>query len=164
MKRFWNWKTALMGILTAIILASISAIAFAAYCRYLRENEASSTSMTVEVNGDGEEQSENAVVLKTEGETAVLDATPTLDMLRHIYCYHYVLYKDLCDRKLSLAGQEPYFRYEDLIYPEMEKLEVPSAYQNEDVQEWKLYAQLDPTFAECFPGKHIDAFRPQQRP
>ena len=135
MKQFWNWKTALMGILTALILASISAIAFATYCQYLRKNEDSSTSMTVEVNGDGEEQSENVVVLKTEGETAVLDATPTLDMLRHIYCYHYVLYKDLCDRKLSLAGQEPYFRYEDLIYPEMEKLEVPSAYQNEDVQE-----------------------------
>ena len=139
MKRFWNWKTALMGILTALILASISAIAFAAYCQYLRAKENSSTSVSLEVSDDGSEKSQSVVVASGgDGDSVVLDATPTLDTLRYIYYYHYVLYKELCDRKLALAGQEPYLRYEDLFYPELTELEVPTAYRNEDVQGMQL--------------------------
>ena len=40
---------------------------------------------------------------------------------------------------------------------EEEALNTIRIRQNEDVQEWKLYAELDPTFAECSESTNLDA-------
>ena len=40
---------------------------------------------------------------------------------------------------------------------EEEALNAIRIRQNEDVQEWKLYAQLDPTFSECSESTNLDA-------
>ena len=43
------------------------------------------------------------------------------------------------------------------LIAEEEALNTIRIRQNEDVQEWKLYAELDPTFAECSESTNLDA-------
>jgi len=44
-----------------------------------------------------------------------------------------------------------------LLNAEEEALNTMRIRQNEDVQEWKLYAELDPTFAECSESTNLEA-------
>ncbi|MBR6478480.1 MAG: HAMP domain-containing histidine kinase [Lachnospiraceae bacterium] len=131
MKRFWNWKTALMGVMTALALSLISVLAYCGYSWYIKNHV---STMQVTVNTAGEGDGETAVVMSNaeDGEVTVkIDATPSVESIQNVFGYFYVLYKELCDTQRRREGKEPYVRYQDLIYDPVQELEVPAALQNE---------------------------------
>ena len=141
MKRFWNWKTALMGVVTALLLTLISAFSYRLYCGYVSENFNQTTVMRIQV--DGEDGGYAKVTQKNDGEDAAVtvDATPSVESIKKVYGYVYVLYKELCDNRNRRQGKEPYVRYQDLLFDPIPKLEIPSAYRNLDQAELQeLYA------------------------
>lgn len=139
MKRFWNWKTALVGILTALLLTGVATGAFHAYLRYLEKNYGSFSSVYVTSNAQGE--SEYMVVTSSDGETIETEgaATPGVEKLRELYAYHYVFFKELCDNKLAREGKEPILRYQDLLFGDVPPLNLPSDLTEEEKQEWKQH-------------------------
>ena len=132
MKRFWNWKTALAGILTALVLTGASGLAFAAYCHYLHEE--ADVTVTIETTEEAvEETSTEIVVMRTDGEQSVqLDATPSVETLKRLFGYHFVLYKELCDNQRIRDGQEPYLRYQDMVFGDLPELEFPTAFNAQE--------------------------------
>ena len=138
MKRFWNWKTALVGILTALILTGVATGAYHAYVRYLEKNYGSVSSVHVTSNSQGGE-SEYVVVTSTDGESVEMEgsATPSVEKLRELFAYHYVFFKELCDNKLAREGKEPILRYQDLLFGDVPSLNLPSDLSEAEKQEWQ---------------------------
>ena len=125
MKKFWNWKTALMGVVTALLMSVIAAVSFYFYCAYLMKN----TNATHVVVMENAQENEGSVISMTQsGEDAQIevDATPSVETLKNLYGYVYVLYKELCDNQRRREGKEPYVRYQDLIYDPVTALNLPN--------------------------------------
>ncbi|MBP5282683.1 MAG: HAMP domain-containing histidine kinase [Lachnospiraceae bacterium] len=131
MKKFWNWKTALMGLVTALFLMLVTMGAYLLYCAYVTKTMEDAQVVVSTV----EEVSENSsVVISKSGDSDVnveMDTTPSVEAIKSVYGYMYVLYKEYCDTQRRRAGKEPYVRYQDLIYDPVPTLEIPSAFQNE---------------------------------
>ncbi|MBR4733172.1 MAG: HAMP domain-containing histidine kinase [Lachnospiraceae bacterium] len=138
MKRFWNWKTALVGILTALILTGVATGAYHAYVRYLEKNYGAVSSVHVTSNSQGGE-AEYVVVTSTDGESIETEgaATPSVEKLRELFAYHYVFFKELCDNKLAREGREPTLRYQDLLFGDVPPLNLPSDLSEVEKQEWQ---------------------------
>ena len=134
MKRFWNWKTALVGMLTALLLTLVSVLAFRLYCDYVSKHFSALDFVQIQVNDENGGYAK--VVQSTDGEevSLVIDATPTVETLKNVYGYVYVLYKELCDHRNLRQGRDPFLRYQDLLYDPVPKLDVPSSYRELDLQ------------------------------
>ncbi len=138
MKRFWNWKTALVGILTALILTGVATGACHAYVRYLEKNYGSVSSVYVSSTSQNIDD-EYVIVTSADGETIEAEgaATPSIEKLREFFAYHYVFYKELCDNKLAREGKEPILRYQDLLFGDVPPLNLPSDLTEEEKQDWQ---------------------------
>lgn len=112
MKQYVNWKTALMGIVTAFLLTVLSFAAYGSYCANLDEQRGPDGSYQIDV---GESEWNGA-------------ATPSTEILKGLHAFQLVLYKELCATKLSQEGQDSYLRYQDLFFEQTPELEVPEAF------------------------------------
>ena len=128
MKQFWNWKTALTGVLTALLLAVAVTVAFFAYSHYV--GKPSLQGYSVELK-EGEDATITVNVDGQDGKT-YRSYTPSIEEIKKLFGYHYVLYKELCDNRLVRKGGEPYLQYRDLLFSDSQDLEFPSAFSEEE--------------------------------
>lgn len=116
-KKFWNWKTALAGVLTALILTGIAAGTYVLAGEYLRErSEASDSSAEIVEQFLG-----NRVALLKNGETREISMEdfPSQELLKQLYCFSFVLYRDLCATKLARQEDGAFLPYQTLYFDEL---------------------------------------------
>jgi signal transduction histidine kinase len=140
MKRFWNWKTAFVGILTALIFTAIACVAYLGFCEHLRREGDSSEYVVTQVIDEGsvdEAQGEKVVSVTETYFSEESQYTPTENVIRQLQGYHFVLYKELSDKRKAKEGKEPYLRYQDLLYGERPALEFPEELSEEERAEYQ---------------------------
>ncbi len=133
MKRFLNWKTACMGLVTSLVMTAALVVAYTIYCNYL-SLQVVDTAVEVETTSDEGEEVPAITVTNEANEMQVeIDATPSRDLLKSIFGYHFVLYKELCNNQRVREGSEPILRYRDLLYDsELPEIEFPRAFNDDE--------------------------------
>ncbi|MBQ3907070.1 MAG: HAMP domain-containing histidine kinase [Lachnospiraceae bacterium] len=131
MKKFFNGKTALAGVLTALLLTGISIFAYFTYCDYL-ENRPGSIAVTMSATIDeGTAGIDEGTMVLSSAEDASRSnfyAVPSASDIRELYGYFFVLYKELCNNQRVREGKEPYLHYEDFLFGAKTTPEIPSAF------------------------------------
>lgn len=95
MKKIISYRVILAGILTAVLLSGVAGILYGMYSNYVSVVASQST------ESDGEE-----MTLKN----------PSMDQLKRLFRFQYILYKDLFSTRLRKTGENAYIRYQDLYF------------------------------------------------
>lgn len=128
-RRFWNWRTALAGIMTALLLTGIAVGVYAMACEYLLNDLA-------HIYGSSEDVdrfvARNKVVMKN-GETREIsmEGYPSQELLKGLYGFSFVLYRDLCVTMLASQEEEAFLPYQVLYFDET-SVYSPSAYGDDE--------------------------------
>ncbi|MBQ9488696.1 MAG: HAMP domain-containing histidine kinase [Lachnospiraceae bacterium] len=153
MKRFWNWKTALVGVFTSLIFTVIAGGAYFGFCEYLWHEKKNLEYEVTQIilDEDVEEFQGEQVVSVTEANYAEDSRfAPTEDVIRQLQGYHFVLFKELSDKKMAKEGKEPHLRYQDLLYGERPALEFPEELSEEECAEYQAqYEAIVSDEREC---------------
>jgi len=149
MKKAFKWKTVLVGTIAAIIMTVVTGIIYTTYCSHLDSPiwEYVQVKMPVDSESENEEAQQVytmvTIIRDKNGEDVVqLDGNPTLEVLRRLYGFQLVLFKELSASRLARNEQNPYIRYQDLFFrerPAINSIPSLSGGQNQEKDAyWRL--------------------------
>ena len=123
-KKHWNWNTALAGIVTAFILTEIAVGAYALACEYLRnhlmyDDVVSETAEgSADRNADLIKNGDAGEIVNKISTKSFMEGYPSLELLKQLYGFSFVLYRDLCVTSLANQGEEAFLPYQALYFEE----------------------------------------------
>ena len=132
-KKHWNWNTALVGSLTAAILTGIGVGAYLLTSYHIQNY--------LRVEGtiaETEEWSSNHDSARRESEASMESVPkeyPSTELLKQLYGFSFVLYRDLCVKGSASQGEEAFLTYQTLYFEETPDFS-PSAYADEGAKKF----------------------------
>lgn len=122
-----------MGLLTSLILTGVMAVAYFYYCDYISSQQRTDTTVVVETSEDEDSVQGISAISENEELLLSIDYTPSIDRLRSIFGYHFVLYREFRKNQLIRQGEAPIVQYRDLLYDaELPEIEFPRAFSEEE--------------------------------